>query len=268
MITINAKRPSLIFASILAVALCVALTGCGGSSSQSASAASSSASASTSFSSESVEEDLTFGEKTPTALSIVFTNDTGADITALSATPATGEGAAVQLMQGQDVFPAGKQATVYIEPSTSNGVYNLAFTNGVSTRQLHNIDFNRSEKASIRVEGKTAYISMTVDGKTVSTLQDELNLASAASADAAAAAPAAAAAAATATAATDDLSAQAAENAESVDGDDAGEPEANDDAADDGGNGEEVYYEESYADDAGDAPAQSEDHCVTDVILN
>lgn len=265
--TLIGKHAVRLFAMAVVISLCTLLAGCG-QSAQSSSAASSSASASTSFSSESVEESLTFGEKTSTALSIVFTNDTGTDITALSATPATGGGEAVQLMKAQDMLPAGKQATVYVEPGTSNGVYNLSFTSGASSRELHNIDFKSIEKASIRVEGKTTYISTTVDGKTVSTLDDELAYAGtavAAAGTAAAGTAAGAAAVASDSAGSDSLAAQSAGEAEPAqDEGDAVEPEDNQDP-DANGEGFVEYYDDSYADDA---PAQSEDGCVTDVVLN
>ena len=221
---------------ILAIAACIALAGCSGASSQSSAAASSgsasasaassaaststastSASASASASSASAEA-LVFGTQSPTAMSIVVKNETGADITDLSA-QSTAEGSApVALMKAGESLPAGKQATVYIEPQPSS-VFTLAFLAGGAQRQLHNLDPNRVHEADFRVEGDVAYITTTIDGNPVSSLQEEYDIAHP----------------------------PAQQQSEP-------EPEP-----------EPEYY---YEDNGGGAPAQSEDGCATDIILN
>ena len=221
---------------ILAIAACIALAGCSGASSQSSAAASSgsasasaassaaststastSASASASASSASAEA-LVFGTQSPTAMSIVVKNETGADITDLSA-QSTAEGSApVALMKAGESLPAGKQATVYIEPQ-ANSVFTLAFLAGGAQRQLHNLDPNRVHEADFRVEGDVAYITTTIDGNPVSSLQEEYDIAHP----------------------------PAQQQSEP-------EPEP-----------EPEYY---YEDNGGGAPAQSEDGCATDIILN
>jgi len=223
---------------ILAIAACIALAGCSGASSQSSAAASSgsasasaassaaststasastSASASASASSASAEV-LVFGTQSPTALGIVVKNETGADITDLSA-QSTAEGSApVALMKAGESLPAGKQATVYIEPQPSS-VFNFTFLAGGAQRQVHNLDLNRVHEADFRVEGDVAYITATIDGNPVSSLQEEYDIAHP----------------------------PAQQQSEP-------EPEP-----------EPEYY---YEDNGGGAPAQSEDGCATDIILN
>ena len=213
----------------IALALCVLLAGCASSASSSASSSSSSgasSSGSSASSASSSAQGTAFGEQTGTALGVLFENETGAEITALRAVPAAGEGAVVQLMKADDKWPAGGEATLYIEPGPAAGVYNLTFDDGGVERTIHNIDFNRAPKVSILVQDDLAYITTTVDGSVVSTHEEEYAIAH-----------------------------PAAEEPQ------AGEPEE--------------YYEEPVAsyDDygadagAGEAPAQGDDNCVTDIIL-
>lgn len=228
----------------IALVACLMFAGCGGSSSSvssssaeasSSSAATSSASsgsassASASSGSAQAEGELVFGEKTATAIGVPFTNETGADITALSAVPSSGTGAAVALMKDGDVFPSNKKAMIYVEPG-ADGVYNLTFLSGGVARELHNVNFPLITEASIRTEGDVVFIGAMIGGNLVSSLQEEYDIVH----------PPAA------------------------------EPQAVEtQAADEPANEGEVYYEEvEYTDDSGnDAPAQSEDGCVTDIVL-
>ncbi len=203
----------------LVVALSFVLAGCAGSSQASSASQSSSASSESSESSSSAEDELVFGEQTATALGIIVRNETGADITQLSA-QAVGEEATVALMKSGESLPADKQATLYLEPKVggeNEGVFTLTFLVGDTQRQLHNLNLLLIHEATILVRDDVAYITAMIDGNPVSTMQEEYDIAHPPAVE---------------------------------------EPEP------------EYYYEDYGNYGGGGEPAQTEDSCVSDVILN
>ena len=183
------------FAFALVLAACLALAGCSSASTQAASSSSSASDASSeslsasdasasasasagaasgaaSASGEASAAALAFGENTGTALGIVFKNETGAEITEMSAMPTNGEGAPVVLMQAGEALPAGSEAACYLEPA-GDGAFDLSFLVGGQQRQLHGVNFGLLSAASILAQDDVAYITTTIDGNPVSSLQDE-----------------------------------------------------------------------------------------------
>lgn len=227
------RKQWIALAVAFALAACLALVGCGGSSGASSSSSSADSSfsaepteASSSASSSSAAAEAAFGTKSATTVDILFTNQTGAPITALSATPTVTADSARNLMADSDQIAAGKSARVYLEP-VGQETFTLTFLcNGVPYA-LHDVDFSRITEASICLEGDVAYLTTTIDGNAISTLQQEYDIVHPPVAE-------------------------------------APQQEA-EQYYDQGGEGEAVYYDEPVAEEA---PAQQEDSCVDDIVLN
>lgn len=187
---------------------------------------------------------LTLGQKSGTALQVVFTNGTGADITgfALMAVGST-EGPA-PLMTAGEVLKDGKKALVYTEPA-GDALFDVVIQCADKQFSLHDLNFQKMETATIRLEGDIAYVETVIDGNAVSSLNEERDRAAA---QAEAEAQAAAAAAGEAAQPAGEAAQPAAETAQP-----AAEPAE-----------ETAYYEEPAP---ADSPAQSEDTCVSDVVL-
>lgn len=223
------KRVAACLVALMA-AMCLMIAGCasGGDSTSASAGGSESAASGASFSvvseasSSAASEELSFGEKTATALIVAFSNETGSDITGLAAAPVGIQDTQVELMKAGESLPKGEEAKVYLEP-VNDGRFTLSFACAGTQYQLHDVDFARLDAASILLQDDVAYLTVVLDGNPISTLQEEYDIA-----HPPAAPPAA-------------------------------EPEP-------------TYYEEPaetyYDEPAADAPAQSEDACVDDVILN
>lgn len=244
------------FAALMGVA-CLAGCAGGGSATSSSSAsqepstssASSQASSSSSEqSSEAAESDeLTIGEEVEGALDVLFLNDTGAEITSFGIVPGAAADETVELMAADATWPVAKEARVFAE-AASGDLLTLTFTSGGVQYQLHDVDFGALDEASIMLEDDVAYLSFDQDGNAMSTLQQEYDIAHPAAVE-------------------DQVVDEAVE-------------QGADEAVDEGAAYEEPAYEEPVADEeptvtyyeedpaVDEAPDQSEDACVTDIVLN
>lgn len=128
--------------------------------------------------------------------SCAFTNQMGASIADIAVTAPGTADEPVSLIENGQAVADGQAFTVYGQPVEGSAVFDVVVSTADARYTLHNVDFDRTPQATIRLEGEVAYIEAEVDGALVSTLQDEMALAEAeaqAAAEARAAAEAAAA---------------------------------------------------------------------------
>ena len=123
---------------------------------------------------------LVLGTKTDSAKSITLHNKLGKAITGISIVPVNSKTAGTNLMTSTDQWPANGDATVYFEEQNASDKYNVQITCGAERYELHNLDAANVSEATLNLEGSIAYVTYVQNGNTISSLQDESALASAA----------------------------------------------------------------------------------------
>lgn len=260
---VASQRVVSILAAVLAIAGCMMFAGCSSSGATSASSsesgsssssevASSSSSSSSTDSSASEKESLVLGTAGADGLRLTFTNATGLAITDLVVIPSAIAGEAevetTSLMKAGEEIAQGEQAVVLVDPVEGSSLFDVSIECGDDVYTLHSVDFNLLDAATIRLEGDVAYLEIVVDGSVISTLTEEYDLAH------------------------PEVIEEVTEE-EAVDAyvDEEVVPEAFSEEAPVVEEEpvvevaeEPVYYEEPVAQEA---PAQSEDSCVSDIVL-
>lgn len=212
---------------------------------------------------EQVKEDiLTIGEELEDVEGILFTNKTGVDISAVEIVKADSESeSGDNLALSAEKWENNKDAEVFFK-SEVDTKYDLKITCDKERFTLHAVDFSELTGADggivISMQDGIAYLQYTKDGKTVSTLDAEKAIVESES-----------------EATEEDSENDADDNGESADdqsGQDVYEEEI---AYEQPAYEEPVYEEPAYQEPAYEEPApapeapdQSGDQCVTDVVLN
>ena len=148
-------------------------------SSTAASAASESASsASASKSSAATQEVLEFGVTSDEALTMLVGNELGTAITDIAFAETGSEDAPSYLMEDDDEWAAGAKANVHFNGQGEGAKYDVYVEAGDNEYVLHNMNIDGVKELTIRLEGDVAYAEFKRDGDAISTLSDEMEIAS------------------------------------------------------------------------------------------
>ena len=189
------------------------------------------------------------GSQAEASKAIILTNGLGVDVTDVGVN-VSGSKDEPAVLAVSDAWADGSDAMVFLPEAYEAAPSDLVLTAGKKEFVLHDVDFSAFEDADVMVEEKVAYLSYEVDGKAITTLDHEKDIADKAAAEKKAKAEAKKKA---------EAEKKAQEEAEA-----AAAAEAEAAAAAE----EEVYYEEPAAETyyeepaAEEAPAQSSDQCI------
>ncbi|MBO4352290.1 MAG: hypothetical protein J5818_02220 [Eggerthellaceae bacterium] len=151
-------------------AMFMAMAGCASSQ-----PAAQSASASSSEAAEQVA-DVTIGQESNTAKTLVMKNATGKtiDTVALGETGTEADSLISLEIDGGE-WADGQTAAIYYEP-TGASFFDIQLTSGEETFMLHNFNFEGVENIEVMMEGDVAYVTFERGGSVVSSLSEEMSI--------------------------------------------------------------------------------------------
>lgn len=128
----------------------------------------------------SEESILVLGEETDTALNIVLTNDTDQEIDNIAILPAGSTDDPAFLMTASEQVADGEQVSIFTEPVDGATEFDIVLTMADGKDYtLHDLDLSELDHAIIQLKDDVAYITVTVDGNTMSTFREEYEISNA-----------------------------------------------------------------------------------------